>query len=487
MGNQLTEEYTAATRKNAEDLHEKLKQSVRPSVLESMPMPGSPISGDFYVEAVGTVIHFENGISDDIYNLDGIMRRDIVLDRIKNSRQEFLVALAAQLPANSSLLNIGAGGDTLPISIMQDAGHMVLSTDISKEVVTELERRSSSPAFACDLVHLSEVLPGPLDFVIGNSALGYVHPIKLRSIVKSVYEAMDSGGVFTFDVTPNPNYFGIAQGKKVQTVVNESGADPRELLSYIKQYGVPNGINAMAYFAYYRGMSVNLAVVEVLRRLFEQRGARCSSGVVNLKNTNGAGQNALTLRVVKAEKSLNILEHIRGERSYESPSDEFQKEIKGQSPAYILEYVDRGSGEELAKAIGIHRDRLSDPWLVARYIAEHQDSKELPDNIRDEVLAEIDPNLFVERIWACVDGKEPFSIAKPLPTAIALDQAWHKAVISGQTDWAVEQVDALIDEAYKKQSVLPKAILKGELSAEDKRKERNRQKAARRKQRYPKR
>jgi hypothetical protein len=365
---------------------------------------------------------------------------------------------------------------------MQQAGHEVLSTDFGQSTVDALRARIDHPVFACDLAHLDSVLPEAVDVVIGNSTLAYIDPKKLGRVVQNVAGAMRVGGVFTFDLAPHPSYFIIANGKTKRQIANESGADPAKLLEFIRRYGRQDGINAMAVFTYYQTLSVNMAMVQTLRELFERSGLRAIGGMLHLQNEHGGHETCLTLRVSREPSSL--LDRVAGEQDL--PSWPIAEEPAAIQAAFRLELVDRASGEELARALGIHEDRRQDPWLVAAYVMQNQRARDLPSALREEILNEIAPSIYATRIKPYVDGTQVFVPPPPLPFLLQQDQVIHKMVITGVGGLDMDLADLRIDQLYAEAAARSKLAAERARHAKEKeknKKDRKRQKQDRKKQR----
>jgi len=465
-----------ATLKKISELRERLRSSAE-TTMDALPVGRSGFTGDAYVDAVGTVVHFEGGNPEIFYTPDALKMRDLVLSRQAAAREKFFNAVAAQLPAGSRVLNIGAGGDVTPIRSMRKAGHEVISTDLAENTVQALRSRIDAPAFACDLVNLAEILPEPVDFAFGNSTLAYIEPAKFKKVTQNVFHSVASGAIFTFDLAPHGSWFNIAEEKTQQTVANESDADPRRLLEYIKKHGVKNGINAMACFSFFRTLAVNLAMVSVLKEVFEGYGGRCVTGALYYADERGSLFNCLTLRVSKGFDDL--LSPVEGETLFSDASKYLSGEINDAKkvPGFILRFIDRDIGEALARAVGIHRDRRSDPWLVAEYVVENQDSAVLPDSIKSEVVGSIDPVRLAEKILPYAKGEKKFVPPRPLSPLIAADQILHKFVISGELALSHEEADARIDLEYARNE----ENLREKADREQRRKDRKKQKSDRKK------
>lgn len=419
-----------------------------PHVFDRLPHPSSRYTGDAFVDSVGTTIRFERGMGDFFYEPKALEMRDSSLSS-GASRASLFADVAAQLGRTARVLNIGAGGDLEPIRAFRDAGHEIVSTDMSNDTVQALISRGGGPAFASDLVNLDELLPTKVDFVIGNSTLGYVAPWKVNRVVENLYAGMVRGGVFTFDLSPHPRYFRAIEGKRpdeAQTLVNEGDADPRKLFELIQSHGVVQGLGAMAYHSHYRAISLNLAMIQLLKERFETLGARCSTGVRTITNSGGTLIQIFTLRVSRADD--NVLAVTNGEASYTDPDQLLMDSAaNGKPPIFALWCIDRMAAEPLARALGIHRDARSDAWNVPVYVSENQDSSQLRTDIRDAIIADLSPSAYTARIREFLEGSA-LPPGPPPPTHIVIDQVLHKGVLSGSVPMTPAQADQQIDAAY---------------------------------------
>lgn len=402
------------------------------------------LAGEVYVESVGAVVDVFNNETEFFYIPEILPTRDNLLSTQRDFRRAFYVRVAAQLPSRSRVLVIGCGGDTAPIEAFQLAGHEVIATDFNQEIVDAMQRRVDTPTFACDLVHLDEVLPEPVDVVFGNSTLGYVAPSKLRKVVSNVSGGSRLGGVFTFDLTPHPHYFYMATDKRAQTVANESSPDPADLLAFVERLGVAKGIAAMAAYHAARTLAVGGALLAILRREFEASGARCATFAYDIVNGRGGKHPSLSLRVSRGFETL--LQPVVPERAYGEPRDLIREDREGGS-MLVLPYIDRGMGEALARRLGVHRSWRDDAWLVGDYLRKHQPGREAVREARAAVQADIDPELYATRISRFVDGQDYTPPPRPR-FAVLRDQYLRKMYLAGDANVDQETVDRAIDAAY---------------------------------------
>ncbi len=446
-------------------------QASAATILESMSEPRAELTGEAYVRSVGTTVTFLRGKAEYFYEAEGLPIRDRGLAGVAPVRDLLFDAIAAQCPVNSRVLNIGAGGDAALVQRFAGAGHEVVSTDFAENTVQVLAQRITAPTFACDLVNLGRVLPEPVDVVVGNSVMGYLDPSKVDRVVRVLHDAMTRGAVFTFDLTPHPSYFDLIDGKERDTLINSSGADPTKLLELVRRYGPKHGLGAMAYYVACRSLSAKLAVVTLLRARFARLGARCAPGAVMLKRLS-----SLTLRVSRSFDP--ILAPVQGETPYDD-ADAYLTAfvLSAPPPRFDLRYIDRAAAEALARELGIHRGAREDPWLLADHCARSQDAASLPDDIRNEVLAETRPSKYAARLEPYLAGK-PMPERVPLSKAVAFDQMCHCAVLDRALAIDLGEADRRIDAMYA--AGTPAAVVRKEPpTADDRRRERNQRKRER--------
>jgi hypothetical protein len=446
MARLFLNELMSGIRERIASLRSELQASA-PTVLETMPGPDSKLTGEAYVRSVGTTVTFRRGKADHLYEPEGLYIRDLGLSGA-SGREALFDAIAAQCHPDSRVLNVGAGGDAALVQRFARRGHEVISTDFAEGTVGALAARISSPMFACDLVHLGRVLPEPVDVIVGNSVLGYLDPSKVDRVVRVLHDSMSRGAVFTFDLSPHPSYFHLLEEKERDTCFNAGATDPTKLLEMVRRYGAKHGLGAMAYYVACRNLAAKLAFVSLLRARFASLGATCASGAVMTKSLA-----SLTLRVSRGFDP--ILEPVPGETPYDD-ADAYLTEFlqRAPPPRFDLRYVDRGTGEALARALEIHKSAREDPWLVAAYVHRCQDPASLPLDIRAEVLADTVPSKYVARIEPYLAGR-PMPERKPLPKAIAFDQACHCWVLDKALAIDIREADRRIDAMYAEAAAEP--------------------------------
>ncbi len=445
-----TPELVDEIKKNIEELRcEQRGRAMR--VLEDEPAMNDKTTGDVFVEKVGTIVHMENGDFQHIYNAHAISARDAMLASSVRDRRKMFEAIGAQFEPGSRVLNIGAGGDTVPINAFKLAGHDVINTDFSQDAVDVLAQRTSAPVFAVDLINLDKVMPGnSVDYLTGNSTLGYVEPNKLKKVVDNLCRVMKKGGVFTFDLNPHPSYSQIFENKDQQTVVNESETDPVKLLEFVQKYGPVHGMNAMGVHQFYRSEAIMLAVIDKLRELFEAKGFMVSTGIYssNIKDY----LRSHILRVEREGNEKSVLVPVNGEVPYADAEEVWdvlceEDDIKA---FFRLFCIDRQNAALLAREFGLSGDNKALPYIVSEHVARNQGKEKLPKEIRDDVVGSIHPALIRDAIQPYLDG-EKIRTPRPLSGAVQTDQIMHKFFLSGQSDYTREQIEFIIDREYAKE------------------------------------
>ena len=428
------------------DLRNKLRDQAD-KVIDEMPPMGKPISGNIFVESIGSILEFDqNGNFEYTYTPDSLTLRAPGLFNSDEDRERVFNDIAQQFPENSRILNIGAGGDSIPPVCMDNFGHEVICTDFAQNTIEVLAQGINTPVFACDLVYLNDILPdNSIDFIIGNSTLGYVDPKKLRLVLGKIASVMRLGGVFTFDLAPNHVYYRMQDPKKRQTVANESEVDPTKLIAFVNKYGKFNAINAMAIYSYYRTYYTNVAVILLIKEIFEELGLSCRTSYQQITQDGGGRMTQFILRVSKDYPDILNLVENENELSEITDVNISEDDTK---LGYRLTLIDRQNGEILARKFGIHTTKEADPWSVVHYINDHLWTNPLPPEIREEVLHEIDPQILYEKMRPIIYGEDiPEQI--PLPLEIIADQVTHKIVITGANPMSPEEADIKISQIYE--------------------------------------
>lgn len=436
---------------NIQNLRQELRQKVN-KILPQIPPPKQIVQGEIFIESVGSIVKFnDKGNFEFLYTADTLPLRDPDLKQAEKSRKLFFETIATTFPPNSRILNIGAGGDTAPIESMEKQGHEILSTDMGQDTVDTLQKRTNSPTFACDLQYLNQVLPPEaVDFIIGNSTLGYLDPEKIDSILPNIIESMRLGGVFTFDLTPHPLYFRLQENKPEQTVVNESDIDPTKIIEFIDKYGVIEGINAMAYYQVNRGVMTNIAIIQLLKEKFEAYGLQADLSSYKINDNHGNIKNILILRVNKNHPP--VLEKIYGEEKLNFDDYNLVNLFGERNFWYRLACIDRKNALILAKKIGLKTDSYNAPWDVAHFINDHLCPELLHPQIVLDVLENLSPHNIIEKIKPYWNGT-PIPEQKPLSFAVRFDQITHKMLIDGKIPLErAEEFEMRIDFEYAKEA-----------------------------------
>lgn len=441
-----TEELVFAVKQKIEELRDEQRRRVL-RIYETEPDLIDKSSGDVFIESIGSIVHLENGDFQHIYNLQAIAARDKMTLPFVRDRRKMFEAIAAQFVKGSRVLNIGAGGDTVPINALKLAGNDVVNTDLSQEAADALSRRTDTPVFAVDLVNLEKVMPAKsVDYMFGNSTLGYIEPNKLKKVVENICSIMKKGGVFTFDLFPHGVYTRVFEGGENQTVVNESEICPVRLLELIRKYGPKDGINAMGVYHNYKSMAVQLALMELLKELFEENGYGAACGFY--ESVVSKNYQSKILRVASPGNEASLLDPVPGEKPFYNMNEGWDLIVREMdAAAYRLLCLDRRSAALLAKELDIEGEFKELPYIVARYVAENQNPGFLPAEIHAEITKSIHPSIIREAVVPYINGKKVLPL-KPLPMAVQVDQVLHKMVMSGQAPFDADVAEAKIDTAY---------------------------------------
>jgi hypothetical protein len=440
--------YVRETARNIEMLRTRLRREAKRTI-PSIPRENSRFDGYVYVEDVGTVVEFVGGQEQHMYTPAGVEMRDNQLRDAQESRAAFFDEIAGQFAAPARVLNVGAGADVTPIEAFERAGHEIISLDMAQTTIDVLVSRTRSPAFAADLLHLREVLPEPVDHVIGNSVLGYAAPHKLRTIVENLATIMRSGATLTFDQSPHPVYY-RAVGQEYEPLINESAPHPDRLADLIRRYGIEDGINAMAHDAYHRQLAVGLAVIDLVRVEFERNGARCATGITQHRAASGGLMVCPILHVESGDSDGD--RHVwplANETMYEDPEVALRA-VGAEAPWFPLCYVDRKHGEILARLLGIHTTTREAPWAVAQHVQDNQDSRRLPESIRAEVLSALSVSRLGPLIRPLIDGQR--LPPRRVDRARHAEQALRAAVLTGRLQMSNVEAEARIDAEYAKEA-----------------------------------
>lgn len=420
-------------------------------ILPTMILPhNNRFTGEAYVEREEAVVSFKEGGFPNYYEAGIVRTRDASLGRLKDPREKAFTSLAAGIPENKRILNVGAGGDVVPIQAYLEAGHEVISTDFSQNVVDILKGRVSAPGFACDLVNLKQFVPeNSIDVLIGNSVMGYLNIDKVSDVVENLESVMKEGAVFTFDLTPHPSYFTILKDNDEKSVVNDSAPDPAVLIRLMNKYGIEEGLRLMSHYQFAINCSVQGGTMLVLKDLFEEKGWTVKFGVRTMDtNINGA-KLIHTLRIGKSEES-EILHPVEDDEEF--VFTEFNKAywdyIKSSQPRsiYSLFCIDRYWADKLSEVIG----RKMTTWEIIDYVEKNQGGSASIENV-NEVLQDISPENVYAKLIDYVRDKKPFPDLKELSELRMLEQVLHKQAYLGEGKFAhlsEDMVTTMINAKY---------------------------------------
>lgn len=436
------------------------------------------LSGDVYVEELGTIANISNGVGEFFYTAETELLRGETLKVASEPRRELFQKLGNQLKRKSRVLVIGAGSDFDLIDSLRLCGHEVIATDFGQDIIRRLQNKYDVPSFACDLVYLDTILPEPVDYIVANSVLGYLDPRKLKKITDNIWHSFTQAGIFTFDMTPHPFYFDIAEEKTSQTLVNPSAADPRMLTKFINTHGVRQGIAAMSHYTVMRGSIVNYAMLSVLGDAFEKYGSKPALGEYKIRV---AGEGTISCPMLRIDKEdNNILLPIESETPHSTATEaiEASSDLK---PRFSLTYIDREAAEPLAHAIGIHTSARMDAWNVITYVDNNQATATEVEAQKQVALSELNLDVAKKRILFAIENG--FKPAKRMRMSLIKEQTLRKGVVTGMFPITPEQADLRIDEIHKQEK--EKILLKerNKQSKEMRKKNQKESRQARKKQR----
>ena len=412
--------------------------------------------GQAYINDLGLVLEFVNSDeAQDTFYAPGIMKwRDLILSTKEPARREYLTDLAATLPSCSRILNIGAGGDTLPVEVFQATGHEIVCTEGAQNAIKDLTRRIAVPAFPLDLVHLHEALPeGSFDVVFGNSTLGYLSPKKVRDVLDNVCHVMASCGVFTFDVQPLPGYFDAFTDEIPVGVSNRTDPDPERVIAHVRRWGSPQGLHASLFEHHLRLRALQLGMLSLLEEFFSERGCQTQLAQSPLKARGGGVSTQQCLRVAKPGHALVPL--VPGEQALDVKRD-WQAACAIQRLHFSFKALDRDQAARLAPLLGLpNGDPRQTAWDVLASVTQRADVDSLDPAIRAELIAKVHPAEVKQRLRRIIDEEIPFS-GLAIPRTRAADQSYRKQAIDRliadqQTPEHIIMADAdrHIDQAYE--------------------------------------
>lgn len=320
--------------------------------------------------------------------------------------------------AGKQVLNVGAGGDTQPIRSLHACNIEVVSSDYAESTVSELKRRIEHPVFACDLIHINELLPeNSFDYIIGNSVLAYVELRKIPTVVSNIVNIMKTGGIFTFDMTPHPDIYSVISKRSEATILNESSPDPADLLDLFAEFGVQDGLNLFPYFNHIRSLSGQIAFLHLLKETFESYG--CS--VQLTRSTLDDDGPLLIIYIMQVSLNNNPVQPILdGSTPVSLNSSTVWQEDKLR-PSHPIEYIDRHWASKLNKAMST---TLSIPELFL-HIAHSQDSSLAKEEHIQNLSQKFSPSLIVEELRPYLEGRRVMPLRKPSSGRLFEQAAWR--------------------------------------------------------------
>lgn len=442
-----------------------------PNVIESV--SGSEgRTGEFFVRELGAVVNLDHGRLEHVYDGQGAAMRERALSRQAAAREAYFARLFESFPAGVSVLNIGAGTDTALIRSVLSRTDQLLSTELDDAVVRLLQHEGFR-AVAFDLSHLVEVLPEPVDFIVGNSVLGYADPTRIRAIVSQLAKSLRAGAIFTFDLAPHGKYFRIADGITQQTVANDSSLSPLVLLDFVRRLGARTGIDAWAHYSWARKRATDYAVVRALAGLFEEEG--CHTRLFHALAPAGGLASSHVLRVAR-EPHAPVLKPSAEEVPMND--DEIVRTLAEPKVFEPLLFIDRDTGMKLAGALGLRVDWRASAWDVAGYVAKHQDCTRLS---AAELHSNIEALAIGVRVSRIADAVRAGVLppCRPIDKLLAVDQTSHKLVLANEMPISEEMADERLDELYAR----ARAEERAQRAKDAKRDERRRKKDARKRDR----
>jgi len=401
------------------------------------------ITGDVFIESIGTIVSVDQGKTEYYYTKDAIGMRDRVgLEFEHSDRITMFEYLGTALPAGSRILNIGAGGDDAMVSGLQNAGHDVINTDFSQEAVNILKQRTGAPGFAVDLVNLGLVLPqNGVDIIMGNSTLGYLEPQKIRLVAEQLAAVMDKGGVFTFDLAPHPNYAKAMDPKDVQTVVNEMDMDPGQLLANIEKFGPEKGVQITKLETGIKAHSLECSIMGIWQKLFSEYGFK-----TRISMTNTIIGLLGVLRVAKHDE--DVLRALDEESVFDDANAMWSAHADMVRVPFVC--IDSHSGPKIAGALGIDFD----PKRLCERVTFEIDEATDPET-RSTVMQKFSPAEVIKKLMPYIDGEKTIVDPQGLSDELMREQLFNK-----------QELRAMIASPDYKRP----------LSPSEKRKERNRRK-----------
>lgn len=408
-------------------------------------------TGRAFIADVGLEVEVVRGETEAFYTVGIAEWRDVVLETQGEGRTEFFREIASALPPKSRILNIGAGGDLAPIVAFRSCDHEVVCTDAARTVTDRLEDLAGVPCFNADLVTLGSLLPqGAFDIVFGNSTLAYIGPSKILPALEQVSNAMTRGGVFTFDMTPLPDYLQAIEPSHRRAVVNDLDPDPRQLAALIRAHGAEQGLHAMAFRSLVRGQSLQLGLLLLLKDIFTGFGLNCRLGFKEVKL-----RGRLPVWTLWVDRQPGLFGRIPGEQDVDV--DRAWRDITDMRDwHFTMKAIARPQAKEIGDLLGVsYRDERHAGWIVPMHVTRSADVAHLANDLRVAIAEEYSPHRSKESIRQWIT-EGPVVRQPEIPQAWILDQTLRKRafdeIASGRADQDAEmaRTDAMIDAAYRK-------------------------------------
>lgn len=404
------------------------------------------VSGTLFAEDVGDVLLYNQGAAEFVYVPEALAMRRVSLDLNESTRRQVFESIARSI-SPSDILNIGAGADTTLIEAFQKGGHAVFATDFARNVVSELASRVHVPTFAGDLVELDALLP-PLsvDYVIGNSTLGFVAPVKLERVLRNVVRVARRGGIFTFDLTPHSDYYLLAQGAKAatQTCINASRPDPQVLLECVSRLGPVQGVLAAAAYSNRLGTAVQLGLLLLLRQLFAEMGW---AALVTWQKVDYV-QGAQPLYILRVSRDAEGFGDIPQTETRIDDFDEYFKVYDFSRFVYLPSSMDRERAAVLAPLLGIKCSQRDAPLRVIKEVTEIVYAN--PDTgANADIMRKLAPSKVADVLMPYVRHGAEYIRPGRMREAVETDQVVHTQMIEGTLSISEDKAEMLIDRGYE--------------------------------------
>lgn len=147
-------------------------------------------------------------------------------DRYREGVSDFARFAMEQLPDESKILELGCGVGA-DAAAFADAGHDVISTDFSGEVILQNRTRFLRSNLAFEQMDIASEYPfeaGQFDVVFSHLALHCVAPSLMPSVMAEVHRVLKPNGLLIFDckTTADPN-FGVGEEVEPNFFVSPKG------------------------------------------------------------------------------------------------------------------------------------------------------------------------------------------------------------------------------------------------------------------------